>query len=446
MTPAKTFIEQLPENVRRALQSGDDQALKLALSELSPDQVTKAEDLRRQVDESEIALAQSSNRDLDSEQSAEVADSAIANLHLTVRKAEDIDPFRLSRNTVPPREIQSEMTMGVGPRVKRWVPVWYVTTRNRLGTDRRFSGFGIERGNEKTPVFGLARVPVSRRRRRRGQELYPPNPWWLWPFPRERSPSLDLSPRTDSTFWRELSKMSSGLQAKHPKQALLYIHGFRVTFDEAMQTAARLALDLGICGPTICYSWASAGRLASYASDTAAAGAATPFLRDTLLPALHEHLSAAAMTVIAHSMGNRPLLAVLSELGRQFSPLRLQHAFFASPDIDSNVFEFDAVSMKQCVKEQATLYVTTHDKALKCSRSIYGAARAGLILPVVDVGVVSKIDVSNVDPGIYGHSAYIDSPVVLDDIIKVIHHNVTPGAPSRPMDATVGMKGLWVLR
>ena len=57
---------------------------------------------------------------------------------------------------------------------------------------------------------------------------------------------------------------------------------------------------------------------------------------------------AKSVSVIAHSMGNLPLLQVLRDLGPSLPPdVRLNQIILAAPDVDRNVFENLAANIKQ---------------------------------------------------------------------------------------------------
>ena len=93
---------------------------------------------------------------------------------------------------------------------------------------------------------------------------------------------------------------------------LLFIHGFRVSFDEAAKRTAQLSFDLRFPGVPMFYSWASAGSLGGYLADQSSVEWTVPHFQEFLWYAATE-LGAESIHVIAHSLGNRALIRALAE-------------------------------------------------------------------------------------------------------------------------------------
>jgi esterase/lipase superfamily enzyme len=66
------------------------------------------------------------------------------------------------------------------------------------------------------------------------------------------------------------------------KEALVFVHGYNVTFEEASRQTAQLAYDLGARGVPILYGWLSQGKLAGYLVDETNVEWTVPHLRDLL--------------------------------------------------------------------------------------------------------------------------------------------------------------------
>lgn len=225
---------------------------------------------------------------------------------------------------------------------------------------------------------------------------------------------------TDADFNSRLSKTV----AKSPDRDLLvFIHGFNVDFESAVQRTAQIAVDLPFEGVPVCYSWPSQGKLLGYSIDeTNAAWTGTHL--ETFLLALARESGADSINVIAHSMGNRPMTAAMqqirwhwdSELDPPFDRIVL-----AAPDVDADRFRRDLAPSLLEVAEQVTLYASSDDQALVASKQVHGYPRAGESgADIVVVPGVETIDVSGIDLSLLGHSYYGDNASMLKDLYEVV--------------------------
>jgi esterase/lipase superfamily enzyme len=130
--------------------------------------------------------------------------------------------------------------------------------------------------------------------------------------------------------------------------------------------------------------------------------------------AKHVHL-------IAHSMGNWPLVRVLQEMADS-PPTRttIDQIVLAAPDIDFDEFKQMAQKINS-VARGVTLYASKNDRAMYAARKVHAGQRhAGDIYngaPVIVAGIES-IDISslNTDWLSFNHSTYADSKELQNDI------------------------------
>ncbi|HEX9881723.1 MAG TPA: alpha/beta hydrolase, partial [Hyphomicrobium sp.] len=101
--------------------------------------------------------------------------------------------------------------------------------------------------------------------------------------------------------------------------ALVFVHGYNTAFDSALYRTAQIAYDLKFDGAAFAYSWPSGGAVASYTYDRESAGASRPYLREFLEMVVKE-TGAKGISLIAHSMGNQPLLEVLKDMRSSAPP------------------------------------------------------------------------------------------------------------------------------
>ena len=102
-------------------------------------------------------------------------------------------------------------------------------------------------------------------------------------------------------------------------QAIVFVHGYNTAFDYALYRSAQMAYDLKFDGASFLYSWPSGGGVAGYGYDRESATQTEPYLKEFLSLVLKDS-GAKSVSVIAHSMGNLPLLNVLRDLGPSLPP------------------------------------------------------------------------------------------------------------------------------
>jgi len=203
-------------------------------------------------------------------------------------------------------------------------------------------------------------------------------------------------------------------------QAVVFVHGYNNSFDSALYRTAQMAYDLKFDGAAFLYSWPSLGDFSGYGYDRESSVQAEPYLRQYLELVLKE-TGAKQVSVIAHSMGNLPLLQVLRDLGPMLGPeVKLNQIIMAAPDIDRNVFENIAADLQKYGRG-LTLYASANDRAMQAARRVAGGIpRAGdvpLEGPIIIEGI-DTIDVTqtSLDYLALNHSIYAEKSALLNDI------------------------------
>lgn len=215
---------------------------------------------------------------------------------------------------------------------------------------------------------------------------------------------------------------------------LVFIHGYNVDFQSAVRRTAQIAIDLPFEGVPICYSWPSQGTLVGYPIDENNAQWTETHLRDFLIELASES-GASSINVVAHSMGNRPMTAVMRQISWQMEehdPPLFDRVVLAAPDVDADHFRRDLAPALTQVANQVTLYASSSDQALIASKQVHGYPRAGESGPmVVVVPGVETIDVSGIDLSLLGHSYYGDNESMLRDLYEVVRARLP--APERAL-------------
>jgi esterase/lipase superfamily enzyme len=210
------------------------------------------------------------------------------------------------------------------------------------------------------------------------------------------------------------------------REALVFIHGYNVSFHRAARRTAQLAYDLRFLGVPILYSWPSDGAFLRYAADEQDVRLTAPHLA-TFLKDVARRTGARRVHVVAHSMGSRALASALTEIGREVTQPLLDEVIFAAPDIDSREFREIVAPGIVHVAERVTLYASSRDRALQVSRRLHDYPRAGDSgeeLTVVEG--VETIDASVIDTSLLGHSYFADAFQLVGDLLAVIRDGLPP--------------------
>jgi esterase/lipase superfamily enzyme len=239
----------------------------------------------------------------------------------------------------------------------------------------------------------------------------------------------------ESDFW---SNVQQALLERDPgeRMALVFLHGFNVSFENAALRAAQIGFDLQVPGLTAFYSWPSKGRLSGYSADEASIDASEEYITDFLT---HFALDSGAERVhlIAHSMGNRGLLRSVQRIVWQAQAkarVPFSQILLAAPDVDAQLFR-ELATAYQKLSQRTTLYVSSKDKALASSGIIHDHARAGYLPPVMVVPGIDTVEVSNIDLTFLGHGYYAEAREFLNDMHALLLH-------SDPPDRRMGLRGV----
>lgn len=286
-------------------------------------------------------------------------------------------------------------------------------------------------------TLGRARVTIPRIARSKGKILRPRQVAFLnvslyseSEDPRKHFTIGDFEALGDAAFVR--AAQEHGAKAERFKdQAFVFVHGYNVTFENALYRTAQLAYDLEFDGVPYLYSWPSKGEESGYLYDRDSADRARGYFL-TFLRKVASETKAKKIHIIAHSMGTRPLLEALrTDEGRLARRLHIGEVILAAPDIDADIFREIAKTVAGAAGG-FTLYASSNDRALKASKAIAGGKpRAGDVTaggPIVVAGV-DTIDITEAGPDsivALNHTTYAERSHVLADIWLLLKEGVHP--------------------
>ncbi|MFK7803123.1 MAG: alpha/beta hydrolase [Anaerolineae bacterium] len=299
------------------------------------------------------------------------------------------------------------------------VPVYFATNRKR---DKRYKDFRSFTGNRSDEMkYGLAQVSMPKTHvpgnletpRRWRREKADPNRHIL-------VLSVDLMDKN-----KFVVSANDTLADAESDSALIYIHGYNVSFGGALRLTAQIATDLEFKGIPITYSWPSMAKTLRYNADEANIAHGQDYF-DAFLEMVIKELKVSKVHILAHSMGNRLATLGMRNLPEQVAKGKIGQVLFASPDVDRGVFTQRAAKFAGKA-DRYTLYINESDLALELSQLIHGFARAGERdnNPLV-VDDVDTIDATNIDGSFLGHSFYQRDRTVLGDIVALISQNLAP--------------------
>jgi esterase/lipase superfamily enzyme len=260
------------------------------------------------------------------------------------------------------------------------------------------------------------------------------------------------------------------------KEVVLFVHGYRTSFETAALTMGELCHFLGrdfVCG---IFSWPAGGQRGAdfgYDVDRESSEYAVEDLVKTIriiagTPGLQR------IHLLAHSRGSDTLATALAELSAEAYMLRssptgefhIANVILIAPDIDGDValtkiFKVfsdpdlpfggrpdPGVVIPPSLGFNVTLYVSPDDKALATSSWLFGSiARLGRIDPtmltpaqieeIAKLRVVDIVQVSGTSD-FFGHSYFTSNPRASADMIALLRYGLRPNEPGRPLEHVAG--------
>lgn len=316
------------------------------------------------------------------------------------------------------------------------VEVFYGTNRKPTGFREPNEFYGVERHREGPMQYGRINVSIPLHHTMGVVER---PKWYKLEFsedPKKHVVLLDLESLGKDGFFDAVGKKSSHASKN---EALLFIHGFNVSFPSAIQRTAQIAFDLDFEGTALAFSWPSQAALEAYTIDQDNAIWSVPHLSRFLVD-LQEKTDIDEIHVIAHSMGTRVLTQALAQARDEGFELKLNNVILAAPDIDADVFKEQILPKISGVAERLTMYASSGDTALKVSQKIHGNDRLGLggafLKPIAGMDTVNATDI---DTSLIGHAYYGSHRLVVRDLLNLVVRHLDP--PSR--DLVKGPLGEW---
>ena len=241
----------------------------------------------------------------------------------------------------------------------------------------------------------------------------------------------DMNCDGDEEMSRYAQALVGEAAAHHCHDALLFVHGYNVTFRSALLRAGQLASDTQWHCAAGLFSWSSEGKFDRYAADIERSGYSVPVLIDLL-----RAVSASGITlnIISHSMGARVTLSALAALAplctKRGTPI-VRELILAAPDVGSERFNDDFHHLLDrasiCV-QRATIYASAGDMVLIASQSAHGGIPRAGREPVNDLTyrneepghLVDVVDATLAPGDNIGHGYFVQSYEMMTDMMWVL--------------------------
>lgn len=249
----------------------------------------------------------------------------------------------------------------------------------------------------------------------------------------------------DSVF---ASRINKSLARSDKKDIYLYVHGFKVIFDNPILVSTELWHFLGYDGAFIAYAWPSTPSKWAYAKDLETTTYSARNLR-LLIEFLSKNTKARQIHIIGYSAGTRVVIGALAQLAllnadknkaEIHKKLRIGNVILVGSDVDPDVFRGYLEDGMLNVQRSLTIYMSDTDKALGLSNFLLARRRLGQAFNLDDMnpGVLeylqhtpdlNLIDVNNAENSSSGngHSYFRNSPWVSSDILMALKYDLSPG-------------------
>lgn len=427
----KRFKDALPLQVR---------TLKIYKSALGNSHMRIAE-LYNNIAGTHLGLKQYSDAESHYQKSLAIFDQALPSDHPAIATTLRNLAITYGRAGDGAKERQTRKKLTAFPKPgTRHLPVYYATTR---AWDKVKNDFGGEAVKTLTIGKSIIQVPakeIAKRAKRISDGLASPDKSRKALSSAEAFKRVRLSRLQFPTFASDIQQ-SQRHTSLFKNQALVFIHGYNVEFDEALQRLSQIAFDLQFDGTLIAFSWPSRGATLNYLSDrTRADSAAKPFVN--LLDKLSKERPDTTIHVLAHSMGNRVLsraMKLIAQRGPNAKRPNLGEIILAHADIAPEWCS-KVGKVRQHVRG-ITNYVNSDDWALWVSKGIRaGKERCGRrarhykgIETIDTTGMGGKANVGSL---IFAnkdhHGVFANDPILFGEITRLISSGQRPPSQRTP--------------
>lgn len=256
-------------------------------------------------------------------------------------------------------------------------------------------------------------------------------------------------PPVDATD-RFMEAVNSQLEISKRKHVYIFVHGYKVVYENPVLVASELWHFLGYKGAFIAYSWPSTPSLFAYVKDSDTSNGYARNFR-LLLEALAEKSDVEQIHIIGYSNGTRLVTRALEQLALKnhgkseeeiYERLKLHNVILVGSDLDRGVFASYISDGMLKVPRHLTIYMSKYDKALGFSQFLTRRQRVGQMFggeggelsalgkkALVELkDRLSLINVTNAEGSSKGngHGYFRSSPWASSDILMTLYYSLKP--------------------
>jgi esterase/lipase superfamily enzyme len=249
---------------------------------------------------------------------------------------------------------------------------------------------------------------------------------------------------------RFTNAINAQLALSKKKHVYIYVHGYKVAYENPVLVASELWHFLGYNGAFIAYAWPSTPSAFAYIKDSdTSAGYARNFR--LLLEAIAEQTDVEQIHLIGYSNGTRLVIRALEQLslinqgkneGEIYAKMRIHNVILVGSDLDRGVFASYMSDGLLNMQKHLLIYMSETDKALSVAQFLTRRQRLGQMFggsrgempswgrkALIDYAdQISLINVTNAEGAgsKNGHGYFRKSPWVSSDILMTLYYGLLP--------------------
>ncbi len=256
-------------------------------------------------------------------------------------------------------------------------------------------------------------------------------------------------PPPDATG-RFVEAINSQLALSEKKHVYVYIHGYKVVYENPVLIASELWHFMGYNGVFIAYAWPSTPSTFAYIKDSDTSAGYARNLR-LLLETIAGQTDVEQIHLVGYSNGTRLVARALEQLSlinqgktaeEMYAKLRIHNVILVGSDLDRGVFTSYLSDGLLNVAKHMTIYMSETDKALGVSHFLTRRQRVGQMFGgdrgemtpwgrkalVQYADQVSLINVTRAEgaDSDSGHGYFRNSPWVSSDILMTLYYGLSP--------------------
>lgn len=244
--------------------------------------------------------------------------------------------------------------------------------------------------------------------------------------------------------------INAQLARSNKKHVYIYVHGYKVVYENPVLIASELWHFMGYNGAFIAYAWPSTPSTFAYIKDSDTAAGYARNLR-LLLEAISQQTNAEEIHIIGYSNGTRLVARALEQLAianqeksanEIHRNLRIGNVILVGSDLDRGVFTSYVSDGLLNVPRHLTVYMSKTDRALGVSQFLTNRQRVGQMFGgsggkltawgrkalIEKKNQISFINVTNAEGSraASGHGYFRQSPWVSSDILMTLYYGLSP--------------------